>query len=58
MNVLSDEYLNLVESYLETHEVLSSVFHEELDQLFREIDSYVKRNHLYIIPYSSGFRNL
>ena len=47
MNVLSDEYLNLVESYLETHEVLSSVFHEELDQLFREIDSYVKRNHLY-----------
>ena len=47
MNVLSDEYLNFVESYLENHARLSSVFHEELDQLFREIDSYVKRNHLY-----------
>lgn len=47
MNVLSDEYLNLVESYLEDHERLTSIFHEELDELFKEIDSYVKRNHLY-----------
>lgn len=47
MNVLSDEYLDFIESYLNSHEILSSIFHEELDQLFREIDSYVKRNHLY-----------
>ena len=47
MNVLSDEYLDFLEEYLKIHERLTSTFHEEIDRLFKEIDSYVKRNHMY-----------
>ena len=49
MNVLSDEYLNFIEEYLSKHKMLTSAFHEELHTLFKEIDSYVKRNHLYSV---------